>query len=1475
MRIMRSKGTSYTRFEGRQERDDKKMGEVPLQLPSRGLLLHRRSAGSSGRASGAPVLRQGDDLPSFLEEDIGLVLRQYIQWLDKVLRKPRRLRHMDLDSYRARTFLGEQLWALFASRYLDENDPDSVATHAGLQAIWRAKVHPYAKHEVSWDAPDGDKNAEDIKKYVKQRPEYRRQQRISETPWSLAVFEVPFGASHPHAYMQAAAAIEKHLLEAERKIDGSFRLRRKKPVNGFLRERGDAIAHAASDPRVLNNRRHESWKKDDEDVYSKPGDVAVLIREGLLSGKPKELPAKLVGRFLYEHFGRLKEFETWQTPPKSIWNLHNAVRLYYRRAIETRKFLEAVRAEDHRKLDYLLPLDMNELYGRLKGARSGQDLQRQIRLGKLIAHSIDLCMSQKKATAENFDALVRAGMDYFATSVGQADIKRNEAFVRVLRTSVAFAQRTLDAWVRPGYDAALAAAKAANDEEALKTLAERDVSLTDVAGATVAHLAPGRARSHGRIIFGDRQFSVRWRGEADEPRLMSRTDVLFDGSDTDKEVVWGLLRLAARVRDRCYHFNTKRRLLDVIGKGGLLMPFGKRDTVASFQERGNISNKLTQEALQRIERLLEFDLQIDDEVLALELNRLRFATHVPANRRDGILALLARIPASDDRVTPKFMTVLKKAQSLATGGASDGNDCELAPFADLVLNDLSKGKLKDVKDDADRARALNHDRIGLLRLLYDRSFPAWLEQHEKDEGFAKEVFGAVLQAKRVRRAAYDAARKKTGAPREESLAERLLSEAGTLAGLELMLQGEALHSPDASIDDERLMEHFEALEDAEVQGAGVGKTDRTLAVSDPYVPDRQLQRDASLRVHELRAELYAFLFARFLDEALPDVGEAISGRKTRSWIWSIGGSSSGGDPLKKVSAGEIRSAAAAETREGFPAWLKLFYAWLYLVPPDFVAQLRHQFRKTEILEGKAAKDRADVLWAQKPEGLDEQILRLVDPTWGVSAAPDKRLRMIDGVMGLYTRVQAAGFSGTENDVAKTLFEDPAEAAGILALLTDAAAADDEGEDSLMVLPGTRAGLRQVTRFNTLPVLQDTFRKHAVRREEIALVRSLNSGPAGQVFQTKQNLHKELVDLAKAEKNGSAGLIEKAELYQSSAIEVCEYNLALSAVRLADFANLQHLLMALLARLTDFTGLWERDRDCALLGACFAQIEDLVFEQRSDEVFLKGKPAVDGPQAEVKIYTRSSGFRYSAGVLHSVMQAGLSDETKRQVSRFFGLGSRKGEIRTEHSRDLAYRKDCERKGKTAPKPNTGHLLKVQQIRNDLAHFNVLDSAPPAGRNGKPSPRKSINMTYVINAVRALLSYDRKLKNAVPKAVAGILQRQGIAISWHFSRDRLSRAELKPGLVPHLAFLPILKIEKDRGVSERRNMLFHLPRVSPRELSMSRALFDFGSSGYLTKADSGQYQIAYPEETPRGMIAQRVPERIACMVQSVSELDKRLK
>nr|WP_306267475.1 type VI-A CRISPR-associated RNA-guided ribonuclease Cas13a [Pararhizobium sp. IMCC3301] len=65
--------------------------------------------------------------------------------------------------------------------------------------------------------------------------------------------------------------------------------------------------------------------------------------------------------------------------------------------------------------------------------------------------------------------------------------------------------------------------------------------------------------------------------------------------------------------------------------------------------------------------------------------------------------------------------------------------------------------------------------------------------------------------------------------------------------------------------------------------------------------------------------------------------------------------------------------------------------------------------------------------------------------------------------------------------------------------------------------------------------------------------------------------------------------------------------------------------------------------------------------------------------------------------------------------------------------------------------------TRNIRNNIAHFNFL------------KPDIPIDLTQRINETRHLMRYDRKLKNAVSKAIADLVQREGLYLTWEIDAN----------------------------------------------------------------------------------------------------------
>ncbi len=80
--------------------------------------------------------------------------------------------------------------------------------------------------------------------------------------------------------------------------------------------------------------------------------------------------------------------------------------------------------------------------------------------------------------------------------------------------------------------------------------------------------------------------------------------------------------------------------------------------------------------------------------------------------------------------------------------------------------------------------------------------------------------------------------------------------------------------------------------------------------------------------------------------------------------------------------------------------------------------------------------------------------------------------------------------------------------------------------------------------------------------------------------------------------------------------------------------------------------------------------------------------------------------------------------------------------------------------------------VIKIRNQLRHFNLLATNQPL-----------IKLTDLVNDVRKLVSYDRKLKNAVSKSVITLMEQEGFELRWQMHDHQLTDAQVTGGKVTH--------------------------------------------------------------------------------------------
>ena len=269
------------------------------------------------------------------------------------------------------------------------------------------------------------------------------------------------------------------------------------------------------------------------------------------------------------------------------------------------------------------------------------------------------------------------------------------------------------------------------------------------------------------------------------------------------------------------------------------------------------------------------------------------------------------------------------------------------------------------------------------------------------------------------------------------------------------------------------------------------------------------------------------------------------------------------------------------------------------------------------------------------------------------------------------------------------------------------------------------GLREILRFGVLGPLMPVFRKHRVSAAEVEELAALEETTDGvSTVARQQSRRDDLHD--KWARNGRRLSKQDKSCYRKALAEVVRHRRLAAHVRLGDHARLYRLLMEVLGRLVDYAGLWERDLYFATLGLVHlrgAKAED-VLEDNDLKLLRKGQIV-----AVVRKIGRSQG--------------GDARAVFGQLERLFGKNFHDG------------------KGGTV------------SVRNDLMHFNMLRDET-----------RRLAMTGIVNDARKLMSYDRKLKNAVSKSIIELMARENLTISWEMENHSLARAKIGSREIKHL-------------------------------------------------------------------------------------------
>ncbi|MDA0967224.1 MAG: type VI-A CRISPR-associated RNA-guided ribonuclease Cas13a [Rickettsiales bacterium] len=1289
------------------------------------------------------------ELSDYLRNDPTLLVRQTIAVLDKVIKKPKSLKDFEKTSYIDRCKLADALWKKIEIHVKNLfKDKESKLDITSLEKLWQWKVHPYITEsdnvgknpsyetilskldEYANKTTKFNKDISNGKRKGRKQPLKKRQN--FEGRWHQSLWQ-------ESGINATADAIWYHLTEKAAKISNKARTKK----IGLLQMRADSISSSIKnpfEPRKVGHYRNVAWPDQCpiRDLYFED-DIAKEIFEYLcdqVKDNKFRIKKSDFGRLLYEHFSRFvskiekQENKKWNDISKEVtdiaWSIHNTIRLFYgniskseKVTIELERYRKRTRELNNSKrkhqnksnsskvhnLNYItcnpseflscaIPTNSNELTLKIKEKHKNSEIGELISLGKIIVHASDIPFSEYENIGikepdiankrdynydykhnEDLEKKFNERINYFISSEGQSEIKRNESFARVWRNSVAMSGRSLYIWSQPDLSKPIEVVNKNN-------VVDNDLSSLEVSKeALTNHFKNDYFINHASILFGNKT----------DKNNISRKSIIVSGSeDENRELLWTMLRISAEIRHRTNHFCTKQRIVDVL-TNGVVKPHNNIKIGENFT--GRMGVEVSKSSLEKLDKLLRHDISLVKQSVVDELNRIGFPHYVPEIEKAELLEKIYFESAANDLILPRFMSVLKQAQKI------DGSDA----VSEEKKNPLFTSLKLDAKSLS--MPGINQFRVELLRKLYYNGFLEWLGGRDVSTEVKKTTRDKSQRTQDGLKLVYN---------HDESLLEKLgISESANLHNLMCTLAAE-------EVKEERLNETYNA--------------------------DAKKQQGVSNRIEKFKQELFKNLFESYLHEQKMD------------WLLNIKDSDNQEINFNSLVAEDIKNFTLINNKP----WHSQFYAWLYMVPVDDIARLRHQFKKTAILEEKSDGETDEVLVAN--------------------------LGDIDCLMGLYAKINSAGFNGMEHiEHIQNIkfFEDEGQFKRLF----------DESDD--FNYSGTRRGLREMLRFRSSTVLKDIIQKHSVLNSELSNLLNENT----EDFARRIELHSKIVDSCKGNiKKGNNAKTERIEelcrQYEDTVIKTTNHNFASNAIRLTDFARLQQLLMRVTGRLKDYTLMWERDMYYLFLGLLYRQ------SLKDKDVSLVYKPmntnTLNGTRFTLCIRDKQD-VSVSKTNLGSDILIDLWDDKKGfcmpKFTELFSLLNEKN-VRVFERYYYGYSKI----NKSKPTNSS--------VRNNFAHYNFLNDKS-----------KNLSLNCQIDSVRSLFDYDKKLKNAVTKSVINILKDAGIDISWDMINGELSRTRAYPVQEQHLRMVP-------RHVLNDRNfrLPLNIPRVSQRYLSMALSLFD---------------------------------------------------
>ncbi|SUS05702.1 conserved hypothetical protein [uncultured Defluviicoccus sp.] len=372
------------------------------------------------------------EIAPFASSEDALVIAQWISTIDKIATKPKGDKkptqaQRDLRDLRER--LGKAGWDFIVEKKLL---PGLAADADGyFKKLWDFKIAPY---------PDGTYTPPEGKQPPSPKGRWYARFAGDVAPEDVNAAEV-------------AASIHEHLYTAAyRMADG----RPNHPMGRIEARAASIAANSLSLERA--GARERTWTDDDRRSYEeKGGNIAEQIRQAATAQESahRRVGVDVAARVLHEAWPKLFDgealsFKDARDRSPGLVDLHEAIRDRYSRTLKRHGKDQKAHGEHRRKVSTLLPATMEGLFALVDSTLENRDLAALVRLGKVIHYQAATAQDTPADVVNHWPAADAIAASHYWSSDGQAEIKRNEAFVRIWRHSLALARQTLVDWADPG-----------------------------------------------------------------------------------------------------------------------------------------------------------------------------------------------------------------------------------------------------------------------------------------------------------------------------------------------------------------------------------------------------------------------------------------------------------------------------------------------------------------------------------------------------------------------------------------------------------------------------------------------------------------------------------------------------------------------------------------------------------------------------------------------------------------------------------------------------------------------------------------------------------------------------------------------------------------------------------------------------------------------------------------------------------------